>query len=250
MTWFPRARTLRQSLSMPWFPRSEVLGPAARTLASIAGQQMDLRTDLAGYTDGQSVSTFFDTVNGRNLVAPSGSNEGLYNAAAGGVDFDGVDDVYQAADRAAYNFLHQGDSTIAVVIDHLSNVSGLQALLYTGLDAPGGILLYSRVGQLNVILSNDTARIAAGAGSTALLVNTRHVVVQVIDGATVSWYVDGVAAGSRAITGGYGTLDSEVNLHLGRFGTSWATGASVRRIVGYNQAHHDEVAFITSELSA
>lgn len=209
-----------------------------------------LSTSQAGLTGGQTVATVPELEGGANLTTIGGSNEALHVADGDLLDFDGVDDAYDAATKTPYNFLHQGENTVAWVMDLESDVSGLQALWYTGLDAPGGVLVYVRVGQLNVILSNNTARIAQGASSTALLTNTRHVVIQTITASSIQWWVDGVSAGSIPVTGPFGDLDSEFVLRLGRFGTSWAQGAKMGSFHMWSGAvtASESIAAITAHL--
>lgn len=236
---------MRTPMTGAWEGAGVLGGAPSAGFASLGSLRAHLSVSQVGLSEDQVV-TSIPSIDGPSggLTAMGGPNSGIYKSAGPGVRFDQFDDAYDATSKADYNFLHQGDCTIGLAIDFGADVSGFQCLFYSGLDAPGGLLTYIRNGALNVILSNDTSRIASGASSVVLSADTRHVIVQQITSDAVSWWVDGVHAGSVAVTGVRGSLDSEFLFRFGRFGNSWALGAIAGDAAFYD-AIVDHVALTT-----
>jgi hypothetical protein len=206
----------------------------------------DMRDDVLA--DGASVSAFSELLGtGPAMAAPAASNEAVYVAATGGLDFDGSDR-YSSSD-AAFNVLTSSGGTIAACAEVPS--SGLRCIFGS---QPSGsavsvvLAFVSNVLRAYVFVGSQAYRL----DSPALTAGTMVRPIFHWDGSTAALWIDGVrVVGPTAITGSLTATPPGSEYSIGSANASWGYLGEIRRVLVWGSKVADaSIPAIDTELAA
>lgn len=163
-----------------------------------------VRRELGLSTD-DSVDPIPEVLGGFSFFAPSGVQAPVYVAAAGGnppyIQFDGIDDISEHPSKAAYNFLHQGPSTMFFVVD--GNFDSSQYLWTAGIisaNASGTAILVT-ANDIRYYLTNGSGTHIYLLDYDIVLTPGRHSLGFAQDLTDLRFYLDGVLTVTLPIVG-------------------------------------------------
>jgi hypothetical protein len=230
------------------------------TLQGVDGFNMALYgTPIAYYSmaetalgDGASVSRFEELLGtGPVMDAPSGSEEGTYEAATSSVLFDGSDHYEPTSGGSAFDTLHQTAGTIAVRY-YNDNATSFEALFgSSNSGSKVGLTLWRRSNTIRFILSNGSSAVY-NASSSAVVSAGWVNAIWAWDGTSVMFWVEGVAAGTTASGGSLSGAVAGSNYEIGRTGGTWTFGERIAKVLIWSDkiTSAGSIADIQTELAA